>query len=345
MEKYIKALLASNNRAIIPQFGAFQALREEKVSISFNPYLNFDDDKLTNLIAADKGISVDEAKDLISLEVDDYNNTLEDNGKLTFEGIGVIEKQEDGSRFFVADENYTDEFTNSPSSSAAAEEAPLFVPAEDQSAQANTAPAAESNESSNEEKQNEPLQTVATPLPNPEPTKQEEGNGKKKWIIILIILLLLLLFGILYCFVINKDNCVYRLFCSPAQTEQKAEPVPAPVDTAVVKPDTAVVTPEPAKPTPAKQLEPTEARKLDKRYNVIVGSYKDEQAAIRRVKDLHSKGFADAFVGIHSNKNNTYFVAVIGAYNSVLKAESVQEEIVDGPYHIESWITNSGENE
>ena len=60
------------------------------------------------------------------------------------------------------------------------------------------------------------------------------------------------------------------------------------------------------------------------------------------LKDL---GFADAFVGIHSNKNNTYFVAVIGAYNSVLKAESVQEEIVDGPYHIESWITNSGENE
>lgn len=309
MEKYIKALLIADNRAIVPQFGAFQALREETVSISFNPYLNFDDEKLTAIIANDKGIAASEASDFISKKVDEYNHALQDNGSVTVPGIGVISKAEDGTLMFTQDESYTED-----NAAVAATGAPAAT-AGDENAQGTTT--------------------------EPAPAKKEKKGFDWK-IIILILLLLLLLFGAWYCFVHNKDNAIYKFFNS-APAVESVTPAPAPV----AEPDTAttdsVKVDSVAAPAPAVEAKPapTEARRLTKRYNVIVGSYKDEAVAIKRVKDLHAKGFTEAFVGMRKD----YFVAVIGDYDSVLKAEKVQEEIVDGPYHIESWITNSGENE
>ena len=57
------------------------------------------------------------------------------------------------------------------------------------------------------------------------------------------------------------------------------------------------------------------------------------------MEDLKGKGFSEAFVGIRKD----HFVAVLADFGSISEAERVQEQIVDGPYHIESWITNSGE--
>lgn len=320
MDRYIKQLLSADSRVIIPQFGSLQALMEDKVSISFNPYLNFDDGKLAAAVAQAEGVDEDEARKRVSVAVDGYNNTLQDGGTVVLRGIGSFRRDEDGRVEFTqaddADEGVADEAGVVSHAGEPFGEPPF---ADDADADADD------------------------PAPGPDeaeggdaPAAKEEQGGKKSrkglWVVLVVLLLLLLSWLLL--FVVFKDNAAYRYFYGPAEDEvvQPAPAPPAPVATQ----DTIA---EPAAPAPAPEPKPTVARPLKKRYNIIVGSYKDEQEAIRRVDDLRAKGFNDAFVGIRKN----HFVAVLADFSSISEAERAQERAVDGPHHIESWITNSGE--
>lgn len=318
MDRYIKQLLSAESRVIIPQFGSLQALVEDKVSISFNPYLNFDDGKLAAALAQAEGVDEDEARKRVSAAVDGYNNTLQDGGTVVLRGIGSFRRDEDGRVEFTqaddGDDGAADEggvtprpgepFGEPPFADEAGDDVPVSSPEE---GEGGDAPAAEA-----------------------------EGRGKKSrkglWVVLVVLLLLLLSWLLL--FVVFKDNAAYRYFYGPAEDEV-VQPAPAP-PAPVAKQDTIV---EPAAPAPAPEPQPAVARQLKKRYNIIVGSYKDEQEAIRRVDDLRAKGFGDAFVGIRKN----HFVAVLADFSSISEAERAQERAVDGPHHIESWITNSGE--
>lgn len=171
------------------------------------------------------------------------------------------------------------------------------------------------------------------------------NNSGKKIIIVAIVILLLIVLLWLVLFVFYKDNAVYRaaqkyIFKANAPIEA---PIPAePADSINTADTVKVIEPAPVVETPkeVKKQAPTTAQPLKKRYNIIVGSYRDEPTAIKRVEDLHAKGYEDAFVGIRKD----HFVAVLADFNSISEAEKVQEQAVEGKYHIESWITNSGEN-
>ncbi len=326
MDKYIKQLLSEDSRVIIPRFGCIQALREETVLLSFNPYLNFDDGKLTAAIQKGEGITVEEARTEISSAVDHYNNTLQDGGMVFISGIGSFRRDADGRVEFTQEKDAADSLASQPSQ----EEEPQ--PAQPEPEQ---------------EPEPEPQQPTPTPTPAPKPTSRQKNqsvtnnNSSKKGIIIGLVILLLLILLWLVLFVFYKDNVVYRTaqkFFFPEKAPIEA-PVPAPVAPA----DTTVtVEPAPVVETPKKEEKkaaPTTAQPLKKRYNIIVGSYRDEPTAIKRVNDLHAKGYENAFVGIRKD----HFVAVLADFNSISEAERVQEQAVEGQYHIESWITNSGE--
>ena len=330
MDKYIKQLLSEDSRVIIPRFGCIQALREETVLLSFNPYLNFDDGKLTAAVQKGEGISEEEARTEIGRAVDNYNNTLQDGGTVIISGVGSFHRDADGIVEFTQEKDFDASLSSQPSQEE-----------EQQPTQPEPEP----------EPQPEPQQPtpapVPAPTPVPKPTSRQKNqsvtnnNSSKKGIIVGLVILLLLILLWLLLFVVYKDNVVYRTaqkFFFPEKAPIEA-PVPAPVAPA----DTTVtVEPAPVVETPKKEdkkAAPTTAQPLKKRYNIIVGSYRDEPTAIKRVNDLHAKGFENAFVGIRKD----HFVAVLADFNSISEAERVQEQAVEGQYHIESWITNSGE--
>lgn len=333
MERYIKALLAANGRAIIPQFGCLLKPSEEPTTLTFNPWLNFDDGKLASVISQAERESEEEARRDISRAVDSYNNTLMDGNTVTLEGIGSFKKDEEGRVEFTLSQDYRPEEGEISLGLGMGEAIDFAEPTRTEPEEKEVVKE-EEVENNNEEELTD----------TPTPTYAEEEKSRKPLIIIIILLLLLLIIGLLL-FVFFKDNAAYR-FVSKYFTKPAVEQVVAPVDTVAASPDTLAI--EVTEPKPAEQKAqakpekpaPTVARALDKRYNVVVGSYKEEAVAIKRVEELRGKGFGDAFVGIRKD----YFVAVIKDFTSITQAEAYQEEIVDGPYHIESWITNSGEN-
>ncbi len=326
MDKYIKAILAADKRVIIPNFGCIIEPSEEPGTLSFNPYLNFEDGKLSSCVSANERISAEEAVRYIAQKVEQYNDTLNGGGSITIEGVGTFKKGADDRIEFTQVANYHSwDAPNLPMGLGMADPEETLKPAEEE----NRCDQDDDNEEKEEEEQ-----TISD--------FDDESDKKKTWPLVLLIILLLLVIIWLLLFVFFKDNAVYRYFMKgqrPA-TEQVVAPVAD--STAVAKDTVEAPVKEPATTKPAKKARPDAkvARALENRYNVIVGSYKDEDIAIKRVDDLHAKGYTDAFVGIRKD----YFVAVIKDFTSITEAEAYQEEIVDGRYHIESWITNSGEN-
>lgn len=328
MDKYIKAVLAADGKVIIPRFGCIIEPSEEPGTLSFNPYLNFDDGKLAAAVSAGESIDTQAATDNIAATVDGYNNSLSDGEVVSISGIGSFKKGEDGRVEFTQSADFVHGDGDISLGMGIRTDGDKAVKVEAEP-EASTLAADEEN---------------GTETGNDTPTEsgdeyQPTEEKKKKWPLVLLIIVLLLVIIWLLLFVFFKDNAVYRYFRggTPAPTEQT---VAAPADTVTVKKDT-VAAPAPAvKKQPAKKA-PTEARPLERRYNVIVGSYRDEAVAIKRVRELQAKGYPDAFVGIKKD----HYVAVIKDFTNLTQAEAYQEKIVDGPDHIESWITNSGEND
>lgn len=157
----------------------------------------------------------------------------------------------------------------------------------------------------------------------------EEDHSSRNIIIIILIALLFIIGVILCLFVINKDNCVYNFFFGEKEVIEQVE-VAAPDTTQNIAPDTTTVVETPKEVAP--QIE------REKRYNIIVGTYKNEKVAQKRVEQLKAKGFENAIVGTFRGD----YVAIIDSYDRLPDAEARQEFIVD-TYRIESYITNSGE--
>lgn len=325
MDKYIKAVLAADNRVIIPRFGCVEESKEEPGKLAFNAYLNYEDGKLAAAVSAGENINTQQAIEKIAEIVDKYNNRLSDGETVSIAGIGSF-KSDDGVVNFTQAEDYKsgDGDISLGMGLGLASEAVTSVKEQK--------PAEEQNSEANEEKTHED-----------EGSHEDEGTAeKKRWPLVVLIIVLLLLIMWLLLFVFFKDNAVYRFFHGTSKPATEQVTAPAPADTTAAKKDTvAMEETKPAKKVKEKEKPaPTVARALESRYNVIVGSYKEEATAIKRVENLHAKGYTDAFVGIRKD----YFVAVIKDFTNITQAEAYQEKIVDGPDHIESWITNSGEN-
>ncbi len=325
MDKYIQELISTESRVIVPAFGAFTMERnaEGKVDIAFNKWLNFDDHILSEYVAQKRGIAREEAEKLIADFANKLNNQLETENRTSIAGVGVFEKSESGIVKFEADANAVDTV-------ATAEPEVAAVAGSEASAKEEPAETAEEN------KADENIAPV-TPAAEPAETKEEvkptyvnnttNYYGQKRsntWIWIVLIVLLFLLLAWVLLFVVNKDNVVYRYFY-PEPTEVVEQPI--------AQPDTVVA--EPVK-------EPVEKTSLSRRYNIVVGSYKDRPSADKKVENLHERGFKDAFVADYTNEHGHWFIAVIEEHSTLVEAEARQEYIVDN-YRIESWITNGGE--
>lgn len=301
MDSYIRRLIGSSLRVNIPGFGAFLVTNDTGVCI-FNSFLKHDDGELAKFVSEQESISVDAAKAKIEAYVQDLNNRLANGETVTIDGVGSF-TQVAGNIDFVSS------FTK-----------PEAAPASDYRGAASEYISSDAVDIVPDDNTEEPKAA---------PVYQYHEEKSRTPLIIVIIVLLLLIAAALFFLVFNKDNCVYHFFYGEEeQIEQVEEPLPIIEEAEEAEPDTV----------PEVVEEPAASQKLQKRYNIVVGTYNTEALAQARVEKLQKMGFEKAFVGVRGKK----FVAVIESFDRLPEAESRQEYIVD-TYRIESYITNSGE--
>ncbi len=101
MNKYIIQLLASNNRVIIPDFGAFIVKQKNPKIIVFNEFLRYNDGLLIDHLAKEENIDKELAKKRISDYVDRIGDTFGNKQAFNIEGLGSLVKEETGKISFV----------------------------------------------------------------------------------------------------------------------------------------------------------------------------------------------------------------------------------------------------
>src|SRR6056297_519888 len=107
LNDYIKELIASNNRVIIPNFGAFllratsknknkKELADKVQDIYFSPFLKFNDELLVNHIIKKENTSQKEAMDKIVNYVKNIEDSVRKDGVYKIEGLGEFFQDDQG---------------------------------------------------------------------------------------------------------------------------------------------------------------------------------------------------------------------------------------------------------
>ena len=96
MDKYIAELLKTFKRVIIPDFGAFLAMGDEKGTIAFNEFLKFNDGVFLKHIVEKEDLDTDKAMKEILNWVKQVEADLDKGKPVTFEGLGALRKDANG---------------------------------------------------------------------------------------------------------------------------------------------------------------------------------------------------------------------------------------------------------
>ncbi len=108
IEKYISELLETNNRVIVPDFGAFMVkLDAGKRAITFNDFLKYNDGLLVNHVASKEKISKDDAFKKIREFAKELQTALKTSQKFPMASFGTLVKDERGGIRFITEEETT----------------------------------------------------------------------------------------------------------------------------------------------------------------------------------------------------------------------------------------------
>ncbi len=371
MEKYILDLIKENNRVIIPNFGAFIISKENGISILFNNFLSFNDGLLVNYIAEKKGIDTIVATDQVFDFVDNLKKELDEKGIYNIEKLGVFKKDENGILRFQQASDFG-EFSDSEQDIKATEETLPLSNEEanktkesilldiDNSSEIIDTPEDEKNkeeititsnidepiltidkEESVEKKEDKEEEIIRPPIVKEEKvikekpvtnTPKKEDNKyaqkankdkKRKDIITFVIIALLVVLCIAVYFVFfNKKKEVIKP--TPIKVEKPIKPEPKPIDT--VK-----IVEKEVKEVPVKEIKKPEI--VSKDFYIIVGSFKQQENALKMVDKLKSSGFTNAQI---IPKGNMFLVSA-DSNASYRTIEARQQEILENN-KMESWL-------
>jgi len=109
---YIQELLATNNRVIVPNYGAFlvratskskdaNTLEEKLKDIYFSPFLKFNDELLEKYIIKKDGITKEEAAQKIKEFIDEVKKELEQEKPYEIKGFGSFTADKQGKVQFI----------------------------------------------------------------------------------------------------------------------------------------------------------------------------------------------------------------------------------------------------
>lgn len=363
MEQYLLELIKSNNRVIVPNFGAFIVSRDAGTTVLFNNFLSFNDGLLINHISSKKGIETTEATDLVSDFVDKVKKELDDKGEYSIDKLGTFTKDQNGILRFTQDSHLAkllpDETDENPETEKSEDGQLLDIdssatnePTPDEKQKAKelekkkpVAGAKKDNKLLNlDEKKEEPVKTQSIQA-NKKPAGKktpvagasgggsagkydENRNGLPPWLIALLILIPIVLI-ILYLFFWRDSG--------------KEEPVKVAkkevVDSvaAKAKADSIALVKAQEEERLKQEKEAREKAEAEKakgpRHHIIVGSFKDEANAQKLIKKLKENGFEEA----QSLSHNNMVLVSAESYESVLKARDAQERVLQ-EQRMENWI-------
>lgn len=100
MTDYIAEFLASNNRLIVPDLGAFIAKQGAVNDFAFNEFLRYNDGLLAEYIAKKESIEKDAAVQKINEFVQKVNNSLAEGSKVAIGQLGFLQKDNSGKVSF-----------------------------------------------------------------------------------------------------------------------------------------------------------------------------------------------------------------------------------------------------
>lgn len=105
MENNIIALLNTNLRVIIPDFGAFIIRQKEPKIIVFNEFLRYNDGFLIGYIAKTEGIEKEIAQMRVLNFVEEGTKILDSGKPFIINGLGVLQKDNSGKISFTGEED------------------------------------------------------------------------------------------------------------------------------------------------------------------------------------------------------------------------------------------------
>ena len=187
LNDYIKELIASNNRVIIPNFGAFllratsknknkKELSEKIQDIYFSPFLKFNDELLVNHIIKKENTNQKEAMDKIGEYVKGIENSVKKDGVYKIEGLGEFYQDDQGKiQFKVA----SDEAKEEEKPKAASSSAKKTTQAK-KSSTVNEKAAGKKKETTASEKKEEPAKSSADKTQKAQEKPKEEKKPPRK---------------------------------------------------------------------------------------------------------------------------------------------------------------------
>jgi nucleoid DNA-binding protein len=104
MENSINALLNTNLRVIIPDFGAFIIRQKKPRIVVFNEFLRYNDGLLIGYVARNEGIDPDIAGHLVNEYTGNIMKVLESGKPFNFKGIGSLQKDSNGKIVFISEQ-------------------------------------------------------------------------------------------------------------------------------------------------------------------------------------------------------------------------------------------------
>jgi hypothetical protein len=368
MEQYLLELIKSNNRVIVPNFGAFIVSRDAGTTVLFNNFLSFNDGLLINHISSQKGIETTEVTQQVSDFVDKIKKELDEKGEYTIDKIGRFTKDQNGILRFTQDSHLADMLPDEPGevkSGDKKDDSPLLdidSSSSDESISQDKKEEKSKTDSASkkvnkllnlDEKKSEPVKKQPTKKEPEKTTKsvtatkppvagssgvgarasasgpyEEKRNGLPPWAIALIILIPVILI-ILYLFFWRDSD-------EKDSTKETKKEV---VDTVASRPvvDSAAIRKAEEEERLREEQEAREKAEAEKAkvrlHHIIVGSFREEANAQRFMKSLKEKGFEKASIFVHNNQH----VVSADSFESLSEAMDAQEKFLQ-QQQMENWI-------
>lgn len=340
MEKYLQELIQSQNRIIIPDFGAFIISRDNGHHILFNNFLTFNDGLLVSYICEEEGLNSDQALEKIGQFIEKVKSALIKDGQFKIDKIGTLFRAEGGAISFESEE-VEEEIKESEQDSSVKDERKEHILIDDNelldldlSETSEHEPIkSESKKSLPTSKKEQPTASLSSPSSSAEPPSTLIMSDQKKnkfpiWIwLVLILLLLLIGFALIFTFS-NIPEKVKEWYDSRGeQTEVVKENLlqpelkPLPIDSSAFKKE--------VKKEEVKVISP----KVTRQHHVIVGAFKKKSDALNLKNKLVAQGLKSATVLEHEGR----YLVSSNWYSSVSPALRRQEELLK-THKLENWV-------
>ena len=297
IEKQLKKLLYRYDCVIVPGFGAFLAknkpsqYREDTRvfypphrELNFNAQLKSDDGLLIKSISKAYDLTFDQARKEVSLFVEDLNAFLHTEKKVNLAQLGSFEYTDDGILIFNPENASlrTDTFGLTPTLVSKKE--------------------TESIETLND---NTTTETQVVNIKSKKDNRKSKGLRKLYKYASIGILAVGLTGAVSYTVVLNQDQDLNYKVADGIDSKLKN------------KLQNANFELQDALPALTLKIDPKKDEKVDKRFHIIAGAFRNKENALKKIKQLRDKGFNSKLLGQNSYKLHQ---VSFESYNSRKKA-------------------------